>query len=195
MLRRIAVRPHEQLAPVGERAQRVPGLLPVDHEGVAVEDGRRRQRRQVGSGVGLREALAPDVVAAQHAGEQVALLLLGAVLHDRRRDVRQADDVHGPRRSGAVHLLGIDDLLHERCAPPAVLRRPGDGCVAGAGERAVPFLQSLDPFRVVPDGMPRQLAEIVGEVPVQPGPELLPERLGFLGIRKVHAGVILSGGP
>ena len=134
-------------------------------------------------------------VAAQHAGEQVALLLLGAVFHDRRRDVRQADDVHGPRRPGAVHLLGVDNLLHERRPPPSVFRRPGDGRVAGAGEGAVPFLQPLDPLRVVADWMLRQLAEIVAEVLVEPGAELLPERLGFLGIRKVHTGVILSGGP
>ena len=94
-----------------------------------------------------------------------------------------------------MHLLGVDDLLHQRRTPPAVLRRPGNGRVAGVGERAVPFLELLDPAPVVPDGMLRQLAEIVGEVLVQPGPELLPERLGFLRIRKVHAGVILSGGP
>ena len=51
----------------------------------------RAQRREVGAGVRFGEALAPDVVAAQHAGEQGAFLLVGAVLDDRGRDVGEPD--------------------------------------------------------------------------------------------------------
>jgi hypothetical protein len=36
------------------------------------------QRRQVGPGLGLRHALAPDLVAAQHGAQEPVLLLLGA---------------------------------------------------------------------------------------------------------------------
>ena len=115
---------------------------------------------------GLGEALAPDVVAAQHAGEQRALLLVGAVLDDRGRDVRQAERVQRARRLGAVHLLGEDDLLHDPGAAAAPLLGPGDRGVARVGERAVPRAQrararsasiSIEPPRPSP-------RELVGQV-------------------------------
>ena len=59
VLRRLGIGAHQQLAPVGEVAERVPGLLPVDDEVVAVEHGRgtaatrgpsrRRARRSPGT--------------------------------------------------------------------------------------------------------------------------------------------------
>ena len=61
-----------ELAPVGVAAQAVPGLLAVDHEVVAVEPGRVRSEARSRAGVGLRHALAPDLVAPQHRGAGTA---------------------------------------------------------------------------------------------------------------------------
>ena len=88
---------HVELAPVGEVPERVPGLLPVDHEVVAVLDRGGAQRGQVRAGVGLGHALGPDLVAAQHRLEEALLLLGRAELHDGRRDVGDADHVHRAR--------------------------------------------------------------------------------------------------
>ena len=101
VLRRLGIGAHEQLAPVGEVAERVPRLLAVDHEVVAVEHRAALQRREVGARVRLGEALAPDVVAAQHAGQELLLLLVGAELDDRGRDVREPERVQRARRAAS----------------------------------------------------------------------------------------------
>ena len=56
-----------------------------DHDPAAVALHRARlQRREVGAGLGLREALAPDLLGGQDRLEVALLLLLGAVRdHDR----------------------------------------------------------------------------------------------------------------
>src|SRR5947208_440340 len=59
----------EQLAPVGQVPEGGPDLLAVDDVVVPVPYGGGGQRRQVRAGVGLREPLAPDVVAPQHPRE------------------------------------------------------------------------------------------------------------------------------
>ena len=58
--------------------ERGPGLLAVDDVVVAVAHGRGLQRREIGAGAGLREALAPPVVERRHARQEALLLLLGA---------------------------------------------------------------------------------------------------------------------
>ena len=50
---------------VGDLAERAPDLLAVHHVVVAVAHGAGAQRREVGAGAGLGEALAPHLVAAQ----------------------------------------------------------------------------------------------------------------------------------
>ena len=59
VLRRVGVGAGEQEAVVGELGLGGPHLLAVDHPLVAVEHGRGLERREVGAGVGLAEALAP----------------------------------------------------------------------------------------------------------------------------------------
>ena len=113
VLGHLGVGAHVELAPVGPVALRVPRLLPVDHEVVAVEHRRAPQRGQVGAGLGLGHALAPDLVAAQHRAQEALLLLVGAVGHDRRGDVGDADGVDRAGRAGPGHLLVVGELLLE----------------------------------------------------------------------------------
>ena len=57
----VGVGAREQQAPVGVRGAARPELLPVHHVAVAVAAGGRPQAGQVGAGLGLGEALAPDL--------------------------------------------------------------------------------------------------------------------------------------
>ena len=66
--------------PVGEVAGRGPDLLAVDHPLVAVELGPAAEVAEVGAGVGLAVALAPEVLAREDARQEVRLLLVGAPL-------------------------------------------------------------------------------------------------------------------
>ncbi len=146
------------------------------------------QRREVRARVRLGESLTPDVVAPEHSGEQRGLLLLGSVLDDRGRDVREPERVERSRRVGAVHLFGVHDLFHHSRAAAAPLVGPGDGGEARVGHRAVPAAQPFEPFA---GELHRAAAETVAgelgrEVRVEPGPELLAERLGFGRVTKVH---------
>ena len=88
----------QQLAPLGELAEGVPHLLAVEDPAVAVALGARGERSEVAAGVGLAEALAPDLVAAQHRAQETLLLRVGAVRHDRWGDVGEADGVERARR-------------------------------------------------------------------------------------------------
>ena len=60
VLRRVGVGAHEQLAVVGDVGARAPDLLPGDDVLVAAALGPRAQRGEIGAGLRLGEALAPD---------------------------------------------------------------------------------------------------------------------------------------
>ena len=98
---------------------------------------RHAEVAEVGAGVGLGVALAPDVLAAQDAGQVVLLLLLGAPLQQRVAEHLDAEDVVAAarRHAGLGELLGHDHLLERRQAAAAVLLRPAEGEVAVLVER------------------------------------------------------------
>ena len=100
---------------------------------------RVRSDGQVASGVGLAEALAPDLVAAQDR-RQVALALLGCALgDDGRPGVEEADEVHPDvGRAGPLALLLEDQLFDRRGAPAATLVRPVDPGIARRRRAALP---------------------------------------------------------
>src|SRR5262249_59837606 len=80
--RRLGIAAHEEIDPVGEVRARRPHFLAVDHEVIALVLRARGEAGQIGAGAGLGVALAPDVLAAQDAGEVAPLLLVGAPLDD-----------------------------------------------------------------------------------------------------------------
>ena len=79
VLRHVGISAREQEAPVGDVGVAGPDLVTVDHELVAVAHRGRAQRREVGAGVGLAEALAPPVASADQAGQEAILDRLAAV--------------------------------------------------------------------------------------------------------------------
>ena len=121
-----------------------PHLLPVHDVVVAVGDGARLQRGEIGAGVRLRVALTPDLLGREHRRDEAALLRLGAPLHERRADHHDADRVDRGRSVGAAHLLGVDELLEERRAASAVLARPVDADPLAGVHRPVPREELLE---------------------------------------------------
>src|SRR5207302_4092803 len=116
-----------------------PDLLSVEHVIVTVAFRPGAQRREVAARAGLREPLAPHLVAAQHAREMVAFLVVGSLLDERRAGVQQADEVHADvRRAHARRLFEEDELLGRRRGLAAVLLRPAQPGEAAVEEPPLP---------------------------------------------------------
>ena len=124
MLRGIGIGAHQENAPVGILTQAGPDFLAVNQEIVPVQHRLRLQRRQVGSGIGLRKSLAPDLVGIENLGNVALLLGLGAVLHEGRANDADPQAVGRLRRPGAGHFLPVNGLLNQRSALTAVFPGP-----------------------------------------------------------------------
>ena len=97
-------------------------LLAVDHVLVPVAHGPRPQRRQVGAGRGLGVADGEVDLAAEDAGEDPLLLLVGAEGHQGRADAVQGEQ--GQRHARPVRLLDEDHLVDRAPGLTAVLDGP-----------------------------------------------------------------------
>ena len=187
MPRRLGVRARHEHAPLRVLRAAGPDLLPGDAPAVAVGDRARLERGEVGAGVGLGEALAPDLVAGEDRPEEPVLLLARAPDHQRRAAEQDAQHVGRERRPGAAELLEEDRRLGQRRAAPAVLGRPVDrrpaALVHPALEVAPPGVVGLLVRRLRPG--------IVGGEPVA---QLVAE--GELGLREgqVHRATLAARG-
>ena len=127
--------------PVAERAAGGPGLLAVEHPAAAVvvAGGPALDAGEVGAGVGLGPALAPQVLGRRHPGQEAGLLLVGAELEDGRGE--QEDAVLGDPLGTArpVVLLLEDQPLPQRGAPAAVLLGPRHDRPPGLEELLLPL--------------------------------------------------------
>src|SRR5690606_4183537 len=107
---------------------------------IAVAHRAALERRQIRARVGLGEALAPDLVAAEDRGKMPGLLLIAAEGDQQRTDDGQR---HGNERGrageGALLLEGI--LLGLAPARPAVLDGPPRRHPALLEESAMPVHQ------------------------------------------------------
>ena len=151
---------------VGEVAGGRPDLLAVDDPLVAVEDGPAAEVAEVGPGVGLRVALAPQVLAGEDAGQVVGLLLVGPPHLEGVAEHLDAEDVVEPagRHAGLGQLLGEDHLLQRRQPRAAVLLRPAGRQVAVLVEGVAPLAD--EPLQLLAlelaDALPAR-REVLGE--------------------------------
>jgi len=136
----------QQHHPVRDVSQRGPDLLAVDHPVLAVLHRASLERGQVGAGVGLGVALAPDLLAGEDFGGVALLLLFGPVGDDRGAGHADAQDVQDGRGLGQRHLLLQDQLLHEGESLAAVFLGPGEPDESGVEELALPAAQRLVGF-------------------------------------------------
>jgi hypothetical protein len=88
-----------------------PDLAAVDHVLVAVALGSGAQGRQVGTGIGLAEALTPSVLAADQPRQEALLDDLGSVTKDPLHEVTE---MRSRWCAGVGQLLVEDDVVHAR---------------------------------------------------------------------------------
>ena len=168
-----------------------PHLLPVDHPLIAVEHGRRLQAGQVGPGVRLAESLAPGHRPVEDLRQVLLLLLLGPPLQDRRSDQCVAEEVGTQGRLHPSELLGEDHPLHRRQPLAAVLDRPRGADPAAVEELLRPVVGERGPLVV--GHLEAGLEPPVGQVLLQPRPDLDAELLGVGGIVQIHDFILTHG--
>src|SRR5579875_2753837 len=127
VLRGAGIGPGQQHAVVGDLGQRGPDLLPVDDELFAVTPRPGGQAGQVRARARLAEQLAPGVLTGEQRAQEAALLLLGAVVYDRRPGEHDAQARWRARRARGGELLlgGRGQGGRQALAVPAP--RPGRG--------------------------------------------------------------------
>ena len=173
----------EEEAPVGGRVGvAVPGLLAVDHEVVAALLGARRDRRQVGAGARLGEALRPHHGARRHGGEKAPLLRLAPEAHDAGADVVEVHVLRPARLLVRPHLLAENRLLPRARVLPAVRARPGHGEPAAGRELRAEGPRERERARVVDEHAAPPGRQLLGEE----GAQLGAEALLLVGEREVH---------
>ncbi len=178
------ISPGEQEDVVGELRLGRPHLLALDHPFVAVEIGTCLERRQVASGVGFGEPLAPRDRAVEDLGDELSLLFLGSPLQDGRAHEGVPEEVrpHGRHRTG--EFLVEDDLLDERETLASVFLGP-------RGTDPSPLAQLSGPIGVERLALGTRepesgLEPTLGEVVLQPAPDLLAQGLCLRRVRQVH---------
>src|SRR5712692_7697958 len=173
----------DQHAPLGDVRQRRPDFLAVDHVVVALVLGAGLQTRQVAAGVGLAEALAPDLLRREQRRQVALLLVFGPVRDHHRTAHAQPDHVDGLRRLRQDHLVVEDELLHEARSTTAVLLGPRDADVAGVEELLLPRAAALDEI-LLALGYGTVTTRFVG---LQPGADLVAKFLFRLAQLEVHS--------
>src|SRR4029450_2412209 len=123
VLRDVGVRSYKQEAPVGYVGVAGPDLVTVDHVLVAVARRRGAQRGQVGPGVGLAEALAPTLAAADQPRQEALLAQLAAGC---RNPPYQGSGARGWRRASGSELFVEDDVEDRGQVVTAKAGGPGE---------------------------------------------------------------------
>ena len=155
----------EEKPPAGVVAAARPDLLAGHVPLVAVARRARREAGQVGAGVGLREELAPDLLAGGDLREPARALFGRAVREHGRTDEFGADEVRievGDRERS--ELLADDGHLRRRRREPAVFARPrryGETGRRERGEEASPLGEIVAPG-------PEHAGPTVGRARTQP---------------------------
>src|SRR6266849_3608732 len=192
VLRRLGLGAAEEEAPVGDVGVAGPHLLAVHDEAVAAALAARAQRAQVRAGAGLGEALAPEILAREQAGEEAPALRLGAVAEDGRADQVDVGAGGRPRRARAIERLFEEPALDDCRAPAALLARPGDRRPAALVELPLPVARDRQPERIV-GARPAVVAPPGGRhVRLEPGARLLGEGQLARREREVHVAPLRS---
>ena len=185
----VGIGAHDQDAPIGVLREAGPDLLTGDDDRVFFDLAARAQRREVGAGARLGEALTPDVLARQDlAQEGLALPILP--LRDQHRAGQadadaQTDEIGSP---GARVLLAPDHLLEDPELASAVGARPGQPGPAALEEPALPPAGEAHPFRRAVGPAVAGRPPSRGQVLLEPAAHLQPEARVLGALAKVHGG-------
>ena len=169
----VRLRARENAAPARVLAPRDPGLGAVQHEVVVLLGRARAQRREVRAGLGLAEALAPDLLGGEDRGDVPPALLIVAEAQQRRAEHAEPDHVDELRSPGRGEFLVDEDLLDGRSSAAAELAGPGAADVAGRVAGGLPLAQQGHPvvkgvgeIRAHQRGLGQEAANLVLERPL-----------------------------
>ena len=146
-----------------------------------VLDGSRAQRGEVGAGVGLGEALAPDLLGGQDRRDVPPALLVRAEAQQRRAEDVEPDDVDELRGARRRELLVDDDLLDGRPAAATESLWPRTSDVPGFVAGGLPVAEDLHPFVERAREVGRRQAALRQE-----GADLRLKRAFLVGGAKLH---------
>ena len=186
MLGRVGVGAADGEDPLGVMSERGPDLLTVEHPLVAVEHRARLDVGQVGAGVGLAEALAPQLLAPQDRRKEALLLLGRAEGHDGRAQQALAEEAHPRRGVGLGVLLVEDQLLGDAGVAPSVLLRPPQPDPPAAAELVLPRPPDVPARLVRRTPTATDCGILTDEMLLQPRAEFLTEGLVLAAEVEVH---------
>ena len=119
---------HQRIHPVALVSVRGPDLAPVDDIGLALlvrhAPGRGLEAGQIRTGIGLRKALTPALLAAHHGNQMLKLLLMRPHLHQNRPQHPHAQVVLGLTAAKTGHLRVQDTGFPRGESTAAVFTRP-----------------------------------------------------------------------
>src|SRR5438034_130066 len=134
----------------------------------------------------LPKILTAEELWCQDLRQEARLLRRRSVLHERRAEHRDAAAVHELRRLRARHLLVEDDHLDDRRPAPAELARPVHADVARLGHRLLPGAEPPDLVAVGARSCEGSPAQVVGQMGLEPVPDVLAKRLFLFAEVEVH---------
>src|SRR6266851_1092701 len=168
-----------------------PDLGAVDEEVVALVDRAGLDGGEIGTVVGLRETLAPDLLGRRNFWDEALFLRRRSPLHQRGTYPRDTLEVDRWRCFGAIELLIVDHLLQQRRAAAAVFLRPMDAHPAAVVELAMPPTAALE-FRLgIRVGEFVLVAPVARSILLKPAPELQAKQfVGFTEL-EIHRAIFL----
>src|SRR5580658_1820910 len=163
---------------------RGPDFLPVNDEVVALLDGARLQRGEIGSRVRFRISLAPDFLAREDFRQMALFLFLGAPVNQRRAEQADAHAGEWNAGPGAFEFLMIDDVLQHSGAAAAVFFRPADADPLALVELLMP----ADRFAPAIAFLGKELARgrDTFQIGLKPSAELVAKRLVLGTVVEIH---------
>ncbi len=159
-------------------------FVPCDDPILAVAYGGGLERRQIRAGVGLGEALAPDLRPADDRREEPLLLAVVTPVQNGGTDQDLPSGGRLDRRTGLGQFLGQDDRFERGEALASVLDGPGGAAPARSVQHAVPVLAERIPGR---SGRASPVEPSCRQDLTEPLTNRRTESLGFLGIAEIHA--------
>ena len=152
----------DQHPPPGNMGQRGPDLLAVDDPLVAIAHGPGGKPGHIGTGTGLAEQLAPDLLTRVHGAQEALLLLVACVGEHHRGAHADADRVDV---EVVVEDTGIPQLLVDDRLEPSALEAEAAEANRELDQRQTP-VELLAAERELIDRVGRDVRhELAGEVP------------------------------
>ena len=141
MLRRVGIGATKNEHVVSDETLGGPNLLAVDNPLVAVKHSLCAEVGEIGTGIGLTEALTPSDGARKNLGKEFLLLLFGTPLENGWADKRVAEEVGAHRCAGICEFFCHHNGLHGGETLAAVLGGPRGADPTAAIELGRPFLE------------------------------------------------------